>query len=289
MEQDVALSLARRSLEGLSVGDAFGELFFYYYPKFTRESPLPSGPWTWTDDTHMALSIVEILNKCGRIDQNLLANAFARRFRDEPFRGYGRGATRLLGQISAGADWRKVSPSLFNGGSYGNGASMRVAPIGAYFHGDPGRAAQEAQLSAVITHAHPEGQAGAIAIAVAASLAADRSPDRGQQFIKLIMEYVPESETRNGIERSLDIPPERIDDAIRDLGTGFRISAQDTVPYCLWIAAYNLEDYENALWKTVEGMGDTDTTCAIVGGIVALSATEIPALWLERRENLPLF
>jgi hypothetical protein len=35
-------------------------------------------------------------------------------------------------------------------------------------------------------------------------------------------------------------------------------------------------------------MGDCDTTCAIVGGIVALSAAEIPDTLLGRREALPI-
>jgi hypothetical protein len=30
-----------------------------------------------------------------------------------------------------------------------------------------------------------------------------------------------------------------------------------------------------------------DTTCAIVGGIVALSSRHVPADWLARREPLP--
>jgi len=286
MEPDRALERAKRSLEGLSLGDAFGELFFYYYPKFTRSSPLPSGPWTWTDDTHMALSIVETLKNHGQIEQDSLAQAFAKRFQQEPFRGYARGATRLLQQIASGADWRKEAPALFSGGSYGNGAAMRVAPIGGYFQSDPGRAAHEAQLSAVITHAHPEGQAGAIAVAVAAAIAADKSTSPGHDFLKSILDFVPDSEVREGIERALEIPPDQMDIAIQELGTGFRVSAQDTVPFCLWIAAYNLNNYEEALWRTVEGMGDTDTTCAIVGGIVALSAEEIPTDWLERREPL---
>jgi ADP-ribosylglycohydrolase len=55
----------------------------------------------------------------------------------------------------------------------------------------------------------------------------------------------------------------------------------------LWCSAHNLDDFEQALWLTARGFGDVDTTCAIVGGIVALSAKEIPALWLKHREPLP--
>ena len=60
-------------------------------------------------------------------------------------------------------------------------------------------------------------------------------------------------------------PPECHTDAIL-LRTGGQISAQDTVPYCLWCAAHHLNNYETAIWVTVTGLGDRDTTCAIVGG-----------------------
>lgn len=43
------------------------------------------------------------------------------------------------------------------------------------------------------------------------------------------------------------------------------------------------------MWATVSGVGDRDTTCAITGGIVALSApATVPAAWREAREPLAL-
>lgn len=206
---------------------------------------------------------------------------------EEPFRGYAGGAARLLRQIAAGADWRQVSPTLFGSGSYGNGAAMRAAPIGGYFFGQPERAAQEARLSAVVTHAHPEGQAGAMAVAVAASIAASADHPTGPVFLREVMAFVPDGLTRQRIGQAIDIPADQLFDAIRQLGSGSQVSAQDTVPFCLWSVAYRLDRFEEALWWTAKGMGDRDTTCAIVGGIVALSAPEIPAAWLQQREVLP--
>jgi ADP-ribosylglycohydrolase len=101
-----------------------------------------------------------------------------------------------------------------------------------------------------------------------------------------VLPHVPAGLTRDGIERAIEIAPGALEEAVGQLGSGSRISAQDTVPFCLWSAAYHLDDFEAALWWTVRGMGDVDTTCAIVGGIVALSAPEIPADWLEHREPL---
>src|SRR5688572_6342811 len=151
MEKSIAIAKAKQSLEGLSVGDAFGELFFRISPYKTISSDLPSGTWRWTDDTHMALSIVEVLEKYGYIDQDALAQAFVRRFAQEPYRGYAGGAVRLLSEIAMGGDWRELSPLLFGNGSYGNGSAMRAAPIGGYFSNDLKQAAEQARLSAVVT------------------------------------------------------------------------------------------------------------------------------------------
>lgn len=282
-----ALQRAMRSLDGLSVGDAFGELFFFISPEFATLNDLPAEPWRWTDDTHMALSIVEVLKRFGRVEQDELALAFAGRYMDEPNRGYGGGARRLLARIAAGADWREAAPRLFDGGSCGNGAAMRVAPLGAFYADDLARAAREAQLSAAVTHAHPEGQAGAVAVAVAAALAAGSSCPAGGDFIEAVAGHVPEGATRQGLLRALEIPPGALTLAARLLGTGSQVTAQDTVPFCVWIAAHHHDSFEDALWQTARGLGDRDTTCAIVGGIVSLSAPGIPAEWLRRREPLP--
>ena len=272
------------SLEGLSVGDGFGQLFFSRSPAARQ---LPAGPWPWTDDTHMALSIVEVVRDHGCIRQDALAAAFAKRFAHEPHRGYGGGAMSLLTQLAQGADWREAAPALFNGGSYGNGAAMRAAPIGGFCAGDPARAAAEARLSAVVTHAHPEGQAGAMAVAAAAALAAAPNPLAGKELLRQVREFVPAGMTNAGIEAAREIVAGSLREATQRLGTGNSLSSQDTVPFCLWSAAHHLHDFEEAMWWTVSGMGDRDTTCAIVGGIVALSARAVPPAWIERREPLP--
>jgi len=275
------------SLEGLSVGDAFGEQFFWLRPEFLLTRTLPPGLWGWTDDTHMTLSIVEILKVHGGIHQDDLASAFARRFAQDPHRGYGRGAMGLLRQLSRGEDWRAAAPALFGGGSFGNGAAMRAGPIGGFFKGDPERAAREARLSAEVTHAHPEGQAGAMAVAAAAAIAARPSPPAGNDFLREVLPFVLGGATRERIEHARDIPGGDHARAVDELGTGFQVSSQDTVPYCLWCAARHLKSFEEAMWWTAMGLGDSDTTCAIVGGIVSLAST-IPAKWIEHREPLPV-
>ena len=279
-------SQALSSLQGLSVGDAFGETFFREDPQSIQERSLPPGTWNWTDDTHMALSIVEVLLEFGRIEQDKLARLFAEKYSQQPWRGYGGGARRLLGNLSRKADWREEAPKLFSGGSYGNGAAMRAAPIGAYYTNAPQRAAEEAEKSAMITHFHPEGRVGAMAVAAAAALfPLELGVKTGAEFLEEVAALLPESKTRAGIEEAVRIPPSQVQQAASKLGTGMRVAAFDTVPFCLWVAAHHADEYENALWVTVSGSGDMDTTCAIVGGIIG-AARPAPPEWIARREPL---
>ncbi len=286
------------SLEGLSTGDAFGERFFGDLVQSierikSRTLDIPS-PWRWTDDTAMAKSVAANLEEHGDIEPGSLAEAMMTSYQDEPWRGYGAGAHDLFKQMAAGTPWHEAAGSLFNGtGSYGNGAAMRVAPVGAYFSDDLDAVVPAAGRSAIVTHAHIEGQAGAIAIAVAAAIAWQMREDSPEAFATRMFEEVlartPPGLTRDGIQKASQTDRSaRIEDAVTALGNGTNISSQDTVPLCLWCIARHPRNYEEALWTTVSGLGDRDTTCAIVGGVVALSApmSTIPKAWMQAREPL---
>ena len=287
------LGRAQRSLAGLSVGDAFGERFFLrpdiaLHRIEARE--LPDGQWGYTDDTVMAIAITETLAEHGHIDGDTLARRFAAKHQREPMRGYGAKAHQILSAIAAGSSWQHASTSVYDGtGSMGNGGAMRASPIGGYFSDDLQLTADNACKSALVTHAHPEGQAGAIAVAVAAGFAANADASTTPaRFFAAVLYYTPPSETRDGIARASAVPSsDGVTAAVAALGNGSRVIAPDTVPFTMWCAARHLHDYEQAMWTTVSGLGDRDTTCAIVGGIVALSPlATVPASWLAARESL---
>jgi ADP-ribosylglycohydrolase len=273
-DRDQRQARACISLEGLSVGDAFGEQFFSQ-PSAIFERRLLATPWKYTDDTHMALSIVKLLHDGGGIDQSRLADSFGQQYQHESWRGYGPGMHRLLPQIRKGMPWHTAARYLFGGqGSFGNGAAMRVAPVGAFFADDLDMVIEHAQRSAEVTHAHPEGIAGAIAVAIAVACAwrlRDTSPlPTRQEFIDLVLPLIPEGQVRQQAQRARDLSiGVSVHEAAKTLGSGFRVTAQDTVPFVLWCAGQRLDNYEQALWLTASGLGDIDTTCAMVGGIVA--------------------
>ncbi|MGP3977884.1 ADP-ribosylglycohydrolase family protein [Streptomyces sp. 8N114] len=362
------VSRALASLRGLAVGDALGSQFFVPANlSCLRRRELPPGHWQWTDDTEMAASVVAVLAAHGHIDQDALAASFSEHHDFD--RGYGPAVNRMLRLIrQEGGDWRELAASLFEGqGSWGNGGAMRVAPLGAWFAGDPERAAAEAERSAEVTHRHPEAVAGTRAVAAAAALVAGEqqgrpeAPDRAEEggdvgaasaagaglgaddgtaggsgegagedgggrsagggtgrgpgearggptappltesqaptapltperLLTRVQELVPRSAVQAGLRRAADLLDYAdVGTVAAVLGCGRRTSTQDTVPFTLWAAARNLGDFRAAFWTTASAGGDVDTTCAIVGGIVAAAgpASAPPEEWHQRTEGFP--
>lgn len=288
------------SLDGLSVGDALGAQYFVPSndpARLLRDGVVPDGEWQWTDDTDMACTVVAELLEHSDIDQDRLAVDFARRA--DPYRGYGAGAVQVLHQIRDGVPWRQATVAAFPTGTYGNGAAMRIAPLGAHFAGDLDRAAEQAIRASEVTHAHPEGIAGAVVIAVATSFVAQRRvegivPTPGE-VIDAVGPYLLPGATAKGVAAALTLREASVEEAAWRLGNGSRVSAQDTVPFCLWAAATRLTDYPAAISACIAASGDVDTTAAIVGGIVAAftgvgesnAIVGVPEAWLSHREPLP--
>jgi ADP-ribosylglycohydrolase len=271
---------AHRSLDGLSVGDALGAQYFvpgHSRSDLTAGRP-PTGPWPWTDDTEMACLLLAELLDHGHVDQDRLAASFAEHC--EPYRGYGPGAVVALHRIRDGMPWREAATTAYRGeGSCGNGAAMRVAPLGAFFADDLDVVVKQAVLSAEVTHLHPEGIAGAVAVAVGAAMA-------GPDLLDAVLDHLDGSEVRRGVEDARRLLGRPTAEAAYELGNGTHSTAQDTVPFALWAAATHADDYRAAIVACVEAGGDMDTTAAMVGGIVACR-TGVPGDWLALREPLP--
>ncbi|MEQ0563054.1 ADP-ribosylglycohydrolase family protein [Amycolatopsis sp. NEAU-NG30] len=278
----MGLEQARAGLAGLAVGDAFGAQILLPgdHPDVV-DRRLPSAPWQWTDDTEMACSVFAVLRRFGRIEQDALAASFAEHL--DPARGYGPGAEWRLIRIRAGQSWRTVNVDDGRG-SWGNGAAMRVAPLGAWFCHDLPQALREAELSAEITHAHFEGIAGAVAVAAAAALRAASPGLGGPDLLNRVIPLVPPGMVRDGLEMAVKVPGEA---AAATLGTGREIAAHDTVPLALWIAARFPDSYVDALWTVARLAEDVDTVGAIVGGVLAAGGTAVPGAWLAACEPLP--
>jgi len=290
------IDLAFQSLKGISIGDAFGESFFGETDEILEciyHKQIPNTTWDFTDDTIMSIAVFEQLFKNRTIIQSELIKHFVYNHNLDLNRGYGATARRILREIDEGENWEVVSKRVFEGmGSMGNGASMRVGPIGAYFFDDLETVKDLALRSAEVTHTNIEGKTGAVAVAIATALATQirlkKAVYNPIQFIEKIVAFLPDTDVKAKINKSISIPISYHTDTLKSiLGNGSKIMVQDTVPFVIWCAAYHLEDFENALWKAVSVLGDRDTICAMVGGITILSSKElVPELWLNQVEKV---
>ncbi len=171
---------------GLAIGDAPGRpTEFITYLDDIREKYGPDGvtdfepDWhpagTNTDDTQMMIGVAESLIACGGFDGADMARRFVENY--EPHRGYGAGAHQVLQALRDGCPWDRAATIVLPQGSFGNGAAMRVAPVGLLYHQNSVELRRVAELSASITHAHPLGKEGRALQANAAALAARSDPD----------------------------------------------------------------------------------------------------------------
>ncbi len=294
MNNQQRLLLAKKSLKGVSIGDAFGESFFGKRNEILNHiylKTIPNTGWEFTDDTIMSIAVFEQLERNQKINQDDLIRDFVQKHSLDVNRGYGATARRILRAIENGGMWQELSKNAFDGmGSMGNGAAMRVHTIGAYFYDDLEKVKTEAQKSAEITHSNDEAIIGAksvaLATAIAVNLKMNNQKVQPNDFINLIINELPSSDTTSKIKKSLSVSSNyHTETLIKILGNGTKMTAQDTVPFAIWCAAHNLYSFENGLWKAVSVLGDRDTICAIVAGIVIQTVDKIPQDWLDNVED----
>ena len=110
----------------------------------------------------------------------------------------------------------------------------------------------------------------------------------GEMFLDAIYQQSEDSDTKAKVGKALSLPATyRIETVTNILGNGKQLLAQDTVPFALWCVAHHLQNFEEALWVAVAGLGDRDTICAMVGSIAILYAPDtVPAAWVASVEAI---
>jgi len=275
---------------GLAIGDALGGKFEAQsadairarFPTTERLINYPQEEIWYTDDTQMAIGVCEALIEKGEIIEESLCQAFVANY--VPSRGYGRGARAVLDMMEEGGNYRQVADKHFPGGSYGNGAAMRVAPIGLLFRDDHQQLMQQAQLSSLPTHIHPLGIEGAQLLALAVSLSSMmESFDRVSYFDKLIQACVSE-DYRNKLKEA------SCTQSIKDLSRlGNGIEALQSVPTAIASFALTPESFEETICNVIFLGGDTDTLAAMAGAVSGayVGATQLPKRLVNLLERSP--
>ncbi|PSN18584.1 hypothetical protein C7271_11770 [filamentous cyanobacterium CCP5] len=218
---------------GAIIGDIVGSRFEGSCPKqflSVGDIDLLHPDCHFTDDTVLTVAIAAAL--LHNQDYGAMIHDYYRRY---PHAGYGQSFRR----------WGESDqPEPYN--SFGNGSAMRVSPVG--FACDAlDQVLVEAERTARVTHNHPEGIRGAQATAAAVYLARQGSskPDL-QAYLEVQFGY------------DLSQPFETL--------TPAQVTCQDAVPKAL-IAFLTSQDFEDALRRTLQIGGDTDTIACIAGAI----------------------
>ena len=236
---------------GALAGDIIGSVY-EANPIKTKQFPLFHPQGRFTDDSVLTIAVAQAILEDG--DYRRWIVELGRRY---PNAGYGGSFIRWL---------RAAVPQPYN--SWGNGAAMRVSPIG-FFFSDPQTVLLEAARSAEISHNHPEGIKGAQAAALAVFLA------RTTHDKTLIQKEISE---RFGYDLSPTV--EEIRPAYR-----FDISCQGTVPQSI-IAFRDADSYEDAVRNAISLGGDSDTLACITGGIAEAFYGGVPAFIRKQALNI---
>jgi len=278
-------------LLGLAVGDALGGCFEGQTPswivsRYNRREQLiaspPKDPLYYTDDTQMAIGVCEALLQDREILESTLCKAFASNY--QPNRGYGRGTRVILEAIEDGKDHKTIAETLFEGGSFGNGAAMRVAPVGLFFHHDLNEVWKQARLSALPTHVHPMGIEGAQLLATAVALCVSSDRFEPERFFEALISRCETKRFRQKIGLAAKV--ERASD-LRPLGNG--IEAIESVATAIGCFALTPESYDDVISRAIFLGGDTDTIAAMAGALSGafLGINAIPSHLIQHLEDTP--
>lgn len=271
----------RGCLLGLAVGDALGapfegmgayDIYHGFGPVRGIVAKPPVDVLTYTDDTQMMIAVAEVLARNGRIDGDALMAAFVENF--DPGRGYGQGARRVIEAARDGGDWRELARTLFPGGSLGNGAAMRVAPVGLLFRNDLDRVWREAEQSALPTHQHPVGIEGAQLVALAVALAATADHFDRAAFFGELLARARTDEFRHQLAAAARLGTA---DPLNAFGSSIR--ADRSVVTAIACFAASPSSFKDVITHAITLGDDTDTVAAMAGAISGayLGAAAIPA------------
>ena len=254
---------------GALVGDIVGSVYEWNNIK-TKDFPLFRDDCFFTDDTVMTCAAAEAVMNGGRRDDFI--DAMKKYGRMYPNAGYG-------GRFGAWLFSENREP--YN--SFGNGSAMRVSPCAwtmdcgfcARTGFWPSNARERARLSAEVTHNHPEGVKGAMAVADAIFMNRFNFGGYCSDYETPIHDKPDECKKRlkKHIEQEYGYDLSRTLNEIRP-AYSFNETCQETVPQAI-IAFLESTDFEDAIRNAISLGGDSDTLAAITGSI-AEAAYGIP-------------
>ena len=275
-----------------ALGDAIGEIAFFRpsLPALIEELQ-SSGQLRYTDDTAMAIGLAESIVSRGSLESRHLGDTFRSNFLREPWRGYASGPPTVISMVSdLGISYTEAASRLFGGtGSFGNGAAMRIGPVGAFYYDSP-RLYEQVRIASSVTHTHPVGIDGAAVLAKTVALAVGQTPSKSLSVIKIAAELTKFARTdviRQKLNKVKILVSENADPAQAAMTLGKGVAVQESMPFALYSFLRYPHSFEECLYCAVLNGGDRDTlgamACAVSGAY--LGEKPLPKNLLEKLEN----
>ena len=296
---------ARGCLVGLAVGDALGRGVEgmrpgAYHVEEYQGWTLFGKDGTITDDTQLAMH----LSRCLLESDGLNPEDLARRFVSERIRGIGMATYRFVRNFKTkGLPWHHAGVD-----SAGNGAVMRVPPLGLYYRDDPADLKLAAGLQAMVTHNNSMAIASSIILAEATARLLRMSPqdldapDSRRQFcqgLAATIEGIEDDQTYRSAQpksgatlhqRLAEDVPRALERELTPVEAESRLGGSAYVLESLSMALFCFlrtpGDFRQVVIDAVNHSLDSDTVGAIAGALAgALNGYEsIPDKYLDELE-----
>jgi len=266
------------SMLGTAVGDALGlaceglspQRQLKMFPSLDRYG-LMFGTGMVSDDTEHTVMVAQSLIVSGG-DATRFARNFAWRLRAWLAAlpaGVGMATGRAILKL-----WLFFPPSYSGVRSAGNGPAMRAAVLGVAYGDDLAALQRLNRASACITHRDERAEEGALTVAIAAHLAATSlSTLSAQEFVSVMAERLPAHSATLASIRAVGASlaaGESATDFVAGLGSKNGVSGYmlHTLPAVLHVWLRHQDDYMGGVTEMIRLGGDSDSTAAILGGII---------------------
>jgi poly(ADP-ribose) glycohydrolase ARH3 len=296
----VNLKKFQGALLGTFVGDALGmpvegmdhdAILAKYEGPIRDMEPGRLRAGSYTDDTEMMIGLAEALADKGEVDCAVIGERFVDNFHAE--RGYGPATKKVIAELQKGAKWDEPGRKVYDGaGSFGNGAPMRIAPLGCFFFDRLDMIREAAEACSSITHTHPLGMEGGVVQALAVALAVGMDPVKRfapVEFADILLNFTnkadylkPLASVREFLKRKKR--PE-VHEVVKVVGND--VKAYTSCPAAIYSFLRNWASFELTVVYAVNLGGDTDTIGAMAGALAGgyHGVDAIPRRWLEALDN----
>ncbi len=330
-----ALGAATEGADRRQIAQRYGQLRDFsqideYYESIIERKDIPTYvkkrilsrrklPGLYTDDTQQALLLAESLIDKNGTDLGDFAGKITTVVKKTKSRGLPMGAFR-----GTGSGFKEVVRRLLSGikpedagvESAGNGAAMRICPVGLFFRDNPKEAGIKAGYISTLTHKDVRGVLAASSVAIAISLATQRNTitktsEFFQDIIEVLISIKPRISELNlsydeqkadqfigamkNLKKHLPDSYERAANAVAKFANRYsEFPVGEGSAFCLcsvvisyWHFLHHVESTEEAIISAVNAGGDTDTIAAIVGSMIGAlrGVNSIPSQWLFGLKN----